>query len=219
MNKIEVLIASEEPIVREGLSHLLADEDDMEVVATAKDVQEAAQLVKELLPHIVIISVAEPILDDIEVAKEIKEACSTTRIIILSTYHHGSYVIPSLRAGAAGYLLRTSPLIELVNAIRSVHAGGEVLDPTAAGAILHDLATEKADMMGQIEQLHPREMEILKLVAKGMHNKDIASCLTISERTVQSHMVNIFRKLGVSSRTEAVLCALRKGWFTIENLD
>ena len=218
MEKIRILIADDHPAFREGLCRLLEGEEDLECVCKPSDGEEAVSLAKELLPDVAIIDVAMPKLNGIEAAKQIKAACPNTAILMVSAFGYESYILASLRAGAAGYLLKTTPLRELTNAIRSVHTGEAVFDLKAASKILRRLTAEKGKEKEGLEELHRRELEVLKLAAKGISNKEIASKLTISERTVQTHLVNIFRKLGVSSRTEAVLHALKKGWLTLDDL-
>lgn len=218
VDKIKLLVADKHPVFNEGLSRLLADEDDLEVIATATDGDEAVRMAKELIPDVAIIGVDLPKLDGIQAAKQIKAACSSTAILMFSEYDYGAYVLPSLRAGALGYLVKTSLLSELISAIHAVHAGEEVVSPKAAANILHRLASHHGEETRGSEELHAREVEILKLVAKGMCNKDIASELVISDRTVQTHLANIFRKLGASSRIQAALYGLKRGWLTFDDL-
>ena len=218
MEKIKILVADDHSIFREGLCQLLEGEEDLEVVAKAADGEEAVRLAKELVPDMAIIDVIMPKINDIEAVRQIKEACPTTAILVLSAYNYESYLLASVQAGAAGYLLKDTPLHELLCAIRAVHAGKVVFDLKAAGEMLHYLAPGKGGERRDLEKLHHREMEVLKLAAKGISNKEIAAQMAISERTVQTHMVNIFRKLEVSSRTEAALRALKEGWFILNDL-
>lgn len=218
MGQIEVLVGHRHPVFGEGLSRLLADEEDIEVVATAIDGEQAVTMAKELRPDVAIIDMAMPKLNGIEVAKQIKTSCPSTAILMLSEYKYGTNVIPSLRAGALGYLLESCPLSELVSAIHSVHRGEEVFAPKAAADILHRLATRRDDEIKVSNDLRPRELQILELVTTGMSNRRVADELTISERTVSTHLANIFKKLGVSSRTEAVMSALKKGLITFDDL-
>jgi DNA-binding NarL/FixJ family response regulator len=218
MEKIRVLIADDHPAFREGLCRLLEDEKDLECVAKPSDGEEAVRLAKELQPDVAIIDVAMPKLNGIEAAKQIKAACPTIAILMVSAFSYESYMLASLRVGAAGYLLKSAPLRELINAIHSVHAGEGVFDLKVASKILRRLATERGEERKGLEELQRRELEVLKLAAKGMSNKEIAGKLVISERTVQTHLVNIFRKLEVGSRTEAVLHALKEGWLTMDDL-
>ena len=218
MEKIRVLIADAHPVFREGLCQLLEHEEDMECVAKPADGEEAVRLTMELLPDVAIIDIAMPKLNGIEAVKQIKAARPATAILIVSAFDYESYILASLRAGAAGYLLKSTPLHELTNAIRSVHAGEAVFDFRATSKILRRLADDKGEERRYLEELKPRELEVLRLAGKGISNKEIAGELVISERTVQTHLVNIFRKLGVGSRTEAVLHALKEGWLTLDDL-
>jgi len=212
------LIADNHPAFREGLCQLLEGEEDLKCIAKPEDGEEAVRLAKELAPDVAIIDVAMPKLNGIEAAKQIKVACPNTAILMVSAFGYESYVLASLRAGAAGYLLKSAPLRELTNAVHSVQAGEGVFDLKAASKILQRLSAEKGEEKRSPEELHRRELQVLKLAAKGISNKQIASKLSISERTVQTHLVNIFRKLGVGSRTEAVLHALKEGWLTLDDL-
>ena len=212
------MIADDHPAFREGLCQLLEGEEDLKCIAKPEDGEEAVRLAKELAPDVAIIDVAMPKLNGIEAAKQIKVACPNTAILMVSAFGYESYVLASLRAGAAGYLLKSAPLRELTNAVHSVQAGEGVFDLKAASKILQRLSAEKGEEKRSPEELHRRELQVLKLAAKGISNKQIASKLSISERTVQTHLVNIFRKLGVGSRTEAVLHALKEGWLTLDDL-
>ncbi len=218
MNKIKVLVADDHPTFREGLCHFLTEEKDMEVVAKAADGEETVRLAKQLLPDVAIIDVAMPKLNGIEAARQIKAACPTTAIFMVSAYGYESYLLASVRAGAAGYLLKNAPVGELISAVRSVRSGEAVFDLKAIGKILARVATEEGGERKGLGRLHQRELQILKIAAKGLSNKHIAEQLGIGERTVQTHMFNIFRKLEVGSRTEAVLHALREGWLTLDDL-
>ena len=217
MERIKILVADSHPVFREGLCRLLKDEIDLEIVGTAKDGDEAVRLTNELLPDVAIIDVAIPKVSGIEVAKQIKSSCPTTAVLMVSDSYR-AYINAALRAGVAGYIFKNAPVNELISAIRLVHCGEGVFDIKVVKRIAHRLAAEKAKENGELDELHRRELELLKLAAKGMHNKDIATHLVISERTVQSHLVNIFRKLGVHSRTQAILHALEEGWFTLDDL-
>jgi DNA-binding NarL/FixJ family response regulator len=218
MEKIRVIIGHGHPVISEGLSRILAEEEDIEVVATTTDGEEAARMAKELRPDVAVIDIVMPKLNGIQVAKQIKADSPTTAILMLSEYRYGANVLPSLRAGALGYMLENCPLSELISAIHLVHDGERVFAPKAAADILYRLSARHDTEGRLVDVLHDRELEILKLVTKGLHNKDIANKLGISERTVQTHLINIFRKLGVNSRTEAVVEVLRKGWISLDEM-
>jgi DNA-binding NarL/FixJ family response regulator len=216
MNKITVMIVDDHPPFSQGLSRLLMDEADLEVVANSPDGEEAVKLTTQLHPDVAIIDVAMPKMSGIEVARQIKATSPSTAILMLSAYDYESYLLPSLQAGARGYLLKTSPLRELISAVRLVHSGQAVFTSKAANRFLNRLAIDNGKE--RLGGLHNRELQILRLVAQGKANKEIARELVISDRTVQTHLVAIFRKLGVGSRTEAVARALKEGWLTLDDL-
>jgi len=220
MNKIRVLIADDHALFREGTHSLIDHEKDMEVVGEASDGEETVKLVKELHPHLVLMDIAMPRVNGIEATRQIKADNPVTAVLILTAYDNDQYIVALLEAGAAGYLLKNVSGSDLVNAIRSVHAGEAVLHPAIAQKVFSRLGESgrQAKEPAQATELSEREMEILKLAAKGMSNQDIAAQLFLSRRTVQAHLANIFRKIDVGSRTEAVLQALRKGWVGLDDL-
>ena len=216
-NKINILVADDHPTFRDGLCRLLEDEADFKVVGSAGTCEQTVALARELRPDVAIVDVSMPGIAGIDAASQIKEACPSTAVLMVSAYDYESFVLAALRAGASGYLLKNSPSHELTGAVRKVHKGTVVLDPEIAGRALQRLS-RKGREGSEVEDLSARELEILRLLARGCSNRDIASQLVISERTVEAHLVKIFRKLGVASRTRAVLCALKKGWLTIDDL-
>ncbi len=218
MDKIKVMVVDDHPAFRDGLSRLLQEENDLEVVATPGDGKEAVELAPKLKPDVIVMDISMPNMNGIEAAKIIKNEAPEIAILMVSAYSYPSYVLAALRAGAAGYLLKNAPLQELTKAIRLISAGEGVFDMKVTGNLLRRLAMDKTEKRKDIEELHPRELQILTLAAKGLGNKEIATQLEISERTVQTHLVNLFRKLRVSSRTEAVLQGLRQGWLTLDDL-
>lgn len=218
MEKIRVLVADDHVLVRDGLCQLLEAQEDLECVARAKNGEEAVKLANKFLPDVAIIDVAMPEMNGIEAARQIKAACPSTAILIVSAYKYSYYVLACIRAGVDGYLLKDTPRDEFVSTIRAVHAGKRVFDVKAIDGILHDIATKKDTARLGLGELGTRELQVLKLAAMGMGNKEIGHELGITADTVGSHFVNIFRKLGVQSRTEAVLYALKEGWFNIDDL-
>ena len=216
MEKIRLLIADDHPAFREGLSRLLEEEEDLECVATSADGEEAVKMVEELHPDVAIIDVSMPKLDGIKATEKIKAACPDTAVLMVSAFDYPSYVLASLKAGASGYMSKDRPLQELISAIRLVRGGDSILDLKATDTIVQCLIDSERGSKTGFDELQSRELDVIKLTAKGMSNKDIANELFISERTVQTHLINIFRKLGVNSRTQAVLYALRKGWITLD---
>ncbi|MBI2869207.1 MAG: response regulator transcription factor [Chloroflexi bacterium] len=215
--KIRVMVADDHPALREGLSRLLVDEADFEVVGVAADGEATIKLAVESKPDVLILDIAMPGISGIEAARQIKESCPETAILMITAYDYESYILAALRAGAAGYLLKDTPLRDVINAIRMVHSGESVFALKATSKLLYHLAPQSGKER-RAPELQSRELEILRLAAKGISNREISKKLVISERTVQTHLVNIFRKLRVGSRTEAVLRALRMGWLSLEDL-
>ena len=220
MEKIKILLAEDHVVVREGTRELIQHEDDMEVVGEAGDGEEAVELATQTHPDVIIMDVNMPKLNGIEATKQIKVKLPSTAILILSAYDNDQYISALLEAGAAGYLLKNIKGKELIDAVRAVHAGESVLHPKIARKVLNRLITpgSKVDSEPAVNVLSERELEVLKLAARGLNNRDIADQLFLSIRTVQAHLGNIFNKLDVGSRTEAILVGLKKGWFSVEDL-
>ena len=220
MHKIKVILAEDHVLVREGTRSLLERELDIEVVGEAGDGQEAVELVTKLRPHVVLMDIAMPKLNGIEATRQIKARYPATAVLILTAYDNDQYIFALLEAGAAGYLLKNVKGSDLVNAIRAVYAGEAVLHPVIARKVLNRFATPSQPGGGAVQpqDLSERETEILRLAARGMSNQDIANKLFLSRRTIQAHLGNIFRKMDVGSRTEAILEALKKGWFTLDDV-
>lgn len=219
-DKITILLAEDHIIVREGTRELLQHQPDMEVVGEASDGEEAVTLAKQLKPNVIVMDIAMPKLNGIEATKQIKKFRPATAVLILTAYDTDQYIMALLEAGAAGYLLKNVRGNQLIDAIRAVYAGESVLQPSTTRRVIEQL---KAKASGEEEipsflPLSDREMEVLRLSAKGVSNKGIADTLFLSNRTVQSHLSNIFKKLAVASRTEAVLFGLKRGWFSMEDL-
>jgi len=220
MDKIKILLADDHVVVRQGTRELLEREQDMRVVAEAGDGEEAVRMAAEHRPDVAIMDISMPRLNGIEATRQIKAAQPGTAVLVLTAYDDDQYVFALLEAGAAGYLLKNVRADELVRAIRAVHAGEAVLHPAIARKVLNRFASPvKDERAGEsdAEQLTEREMQVLKLAAKGMTNQQIADDLVLSARTIQTHLSNVFGKMGVGSRTEAVLKGLQKGWLTIED--
>jgi NarL family two-component system response regulator LiaR len=220
MSALKVLIAEDHPITRQGIRKLLDDESKFTVIGEAGDGEEAVQMVEELKPDVVIMDVAMPKLNGIEATRQIKLVRPATAVLILSAYDDDEYVFGLLEAGAAGYLLKTASGDELTRAIHAVYKGEPVLDPLITRKVINRFRfpDKMPKAVRPTEHLSDREIDIIKLAARGMSNKEIADELHLSRRTVEGNLRSIFNKLGVGSRTEAVLYGLRKGWITLEEL-
>jgi NarL family two-component system response regulator LiaR len=219
MDKIRILLADDHVVVRQGTRELLEREEDIEVVAEAGDGEEAVRLTNSQRPDVAIMDISMPKLNGIEATRQIKAIQPATAVLVLTAYDDDQYIFALLEAGAAGYLLKNVRAEELVDAVRAVHAGESVLHPTVARKVINRFARpkEERETDSAVERLTERELEVLKLAAKGMTNREIAQELVISVRTVQVHLTNIFGKIGVGSRTEAVLYGLREGWLALED--
>jgi NarL family two-component system response regulator LiaR len=217
---IKVLLAEDHKIVREGTRQLLGQSPDMDVIGEASDGVEAVQLAADFLPDVIVMDVRLPRLNGIEATRTITTRFPGIRVLILSAYDDDSYVFPLLEAGASGYLLKTASGMELAEAIRQVHAGQKALAPRITAKIVNRLGGRGSFRgTGMTVGLTDREMEVLRAAALGRPNKSIANALAISPRTVQVHLRNIFAKLGVDSRSQAVAYAIRHGWISLEASD
>lgn len=218
-DKIRVVIADDHKVVREGTRELLQKESDLQVVGEAGDGEEAVKLVTDLKPDVVIMDIAMPRLNGIEATKQIKAVLPRTAILILTGYEYDQYVFALLEAGAAGYLLKDVRGQEVIDAVRAVHAGESVLHPVVARKTLdHFVHSDNKGEAPKFQPLTDREIEVLRLAAKGNGNKEIAGELGLSIRTIQAHLGNIFNKLKVGSRTEAVIMGLKNGLLTLDDI-
>ena len=220
VEKIRVIIAEDHAVVREGTRQLLERHGDIEVVGEAANGAEAVALVERVKPDVAIVDISMPVMGGIEATEKIKAGRPATAVLILTAYDDDQYVFALLAAGAAGYLLKDVPAAEVVRAVRAVHAGEPVLHPAIARKILARFAAERQREQPppEGELLTERERDVLRLAACGMSNSRIADHLSVSIRTVQAHLTHIFDKLGVGSRTQAVIAGLRRGLIDLEDL-
>ena len=216
MSPIRILVADDHQVVREGTRRMLDREPDLDVVGEAADGTEAVALVGTLRPDIVVMDVRMPGLNGIEATKQIKTAYPKVRVLVFTAHNDDRYVFPLLDAGANGYVLKTTGQRDLVKAIRDVYEGQTALHPEVARRVVQRL-THRDGFKGEgmVESLTEREMEVLAAVAKGWSNKEVSAALNISPHTVQVHLSNVFGKLDVKTRTEAVLYAIRQGWVEV----
>jgi NarL family two-component system response regulator LiaR len=204
---IRVLVADDHAVVRQGLRTLLELQDDLEVVAEAADGLEAVDRAREHLPDVALVDLVMPRLDGVGTIRRLREVSPATRAIVLTSFLDEDSLLPAIRAGAVGYLLKDVQPQELVRAIRTVHAGGALLGPSVTQRLLEQVAES-----GPAEvRLTDRELEVLRLVARGLSNKAIARELGVADKTAKTHVSNILGKLGVDDRTQAALYAVRAG--------
>jgi DNA-binding NarL/FixJ family response regulator len=214
---IRVLLADDHALVREGTRRLLEVESDLAVVAEAEDGEKAVEAARKLRPDIAIMDIAMPGMGGIAATRAIKAECPETAILVLSAYDDEPYLVAILEAGAAGFLLKNAHGRELVDAIRAVARGESVLQPGLAEKVMKRLSSRPTVPQNLQEVLSDREFDVLRLAARGLANKEIARRMNLSVRTVHSHLANIFMKMHVGSRTEAVLLALRQGLISLQD--
>ncbi len=214
MPPIRVLLVEDHDLVREGTRRLLERAEELEVIGEARDGEEAVRLALAQRPDVVVMDVRMPHMNGLEATRRLRAQTLDIKILVLSAYEDDEYIFPLLEAGANGYLLKTTSGRELIRAINAVHAGQTVLDPQIAGKVVGHLTGRQPAHRapGMAESLTAREVEVLQAVADGLSNKEIGDALSISTYTVQVHLRNIFGKMGVGSRTEAVTYALEQGW-------
>ncbi len=219
MKQIRILLADDHVVVREGTRQILEREADLCVVAEAGDGREAVMLATQERPDVAVLDVSMPVMNGIEATKEIKASAPQTAVLVFTAYDYDEYVFAILEAGAAGYLLKNARSSDLINAVRRVYAGESVLHPAIAKKVLSRVIQGPSDVrINDADVLTERELEVLRLAAQGLGNREIADRLYVSPRTVQSHLANIFGKLQVGSRTEAVMVGLRRGWLHLEDI-
>ncbi|MBO0709443.1 MAG: response regulator transcription factor [Candidatus Dormibacteraeota bacterium] len=213
---IRVLIADDHALFRRGLEMVLAEEDGIDLVGQASDGAEAVQVASETVPDVVLMDIRMPKTSGIEAARQMKEAAPSAKIVMLTISDEEDDLFEAIRAGASGYLLKDIPLDEVADSVRAVHGGQSLINPSMAGKLLTEFATlarrdeeEPPAKHVAAPKLTDREMEVLRLVARGMNNRDIAKELFISENTVKNHVRNILEKLQIHSRMEAVMIAVR----------
>jgi two-component system, NarL family, response regulator LiaR len=206
---IRVLVVDDHGVVRQGLRALLELQDGIEVVGDAADGDEGVEAANELRPDVVLMDLVMPRLDGVSAMRLLRERLPETRVIVLTSFLDDDKLLPALRAGAAGYLLKNAEPQEVVRAVRTAHAGQTVLDPVVAARLVETLAAD--DRGDPIDRLTPREREVLVLIGRGFANKRIALELGLAEKTVKTHVGHVLAKLGVSDRTQAAIAAVRAG--------
>ena len=215
---IRILVADDHVVVRQGIRALLATEPDIEVVGEAENGREAVAETDRLQPDVILMDLVMPEMDGIEAIRRITAQQPEARILVLTSFAADDKVFPAIKAGALGYLLKDSEPEELVGAIHQVHRGESSLHPAVARKLLQELS-HPPKQPPTPEPLTEREVEVLRLVAQGRSNQEIAEELVISEATARTHVSNILRKLHLASRTQAALYALREGLASLDDED
>lgn len=213
---IRVFLADDHAVVREGLVALIETEDDMEVVGTGENGEEAVRRVLHFQPDVILMDLHMPRKSGLEAIVEIKEALPEARILVLTSFGDDENVFTAIKSGALGYLLKDTAPHDLIRAIRNVNEGKSALHPDIALKVIREL-NKPDDLPPTEDPLTEREVDVLKLVARGLSNDDIAEELVVSERTVRTHVSNILGKLHLANRTQAALYALREGITTLDN--
>jgi RNA polymerase sigma factor (sigma-70 family) len=213
MSEIRVLVADDQPLVRAGIRRVIETDESLAVIGEAADGHEAVALTKALRPDVVLMDIRMPILDGIEATARLTEAGSDARVVILTTFGLDEYVLGALRAGASGFVLKEAPPEEILDAIRIVARGDALIAPSMTRAVIEELARrpKRAELTARLDELTPREREVLELLAEGLSNAEIADRLVVGEGTVKTHVAHVLAKLGVRDRVQAVVYAYEAG--------
>jgi two-component system, NarL family, response regulator LiaR len=206
---IHILIADDHPVVRDGLNAILSTQPDFQVVGEAANGEEVIEKVTKLHPDVLLLDLEMPVMDGVETLRRLRVTHPEMRSIVFTAFDTDERILGAVQAGAQGYLLKGTPREQLFEAIRVVFNGGSLLQPVVMSKLMRRISEKPAD--SATEPLTPRELDVLRLLARGLQNKEIAAELVISERTVKFHVSSIFSKLGASNRTEAVTMALQQG--------
>lgn len=208
---ITILLVDDHSMIRLGLRAYFATLPDIEVVAEATSGTEAVAQAARHAPDVALMDLMMPEMDGVEATRQLKGTSPRTQVIVLTSYHDDEHIFPAIRAGALSYLLKDVDPDELADAVRKAHAGEAVLNPRVAARVVREMRGERTEMFNPFTELTDREMEVLRLIADGMSNGDIAAELVISEKTVKSHVTNILSKLHLADRTQAAVYAWREG--------
>jgi NarL family two-component system response regulator LiaR len=218
--KTRIVLADDHPLLRQALKDVLQKESTFEIVGEAGDGEQAVKLAAELTPDVVIMDISMPNLDGLQATQQIKATCPNVAVLVLTVHTDDECILEILKAGAAGYLIKSAFGDEVIHAVRAVATGDMVLSAPIGERLLKQAARfpTRPVLLEAGEKLSARELEVLKLTARGLSNKDVASALDIKERTVKGHLADIFSKLRVASRTEAVIAGLQVGFLSLDDI-
>lgn len=208
---IRMILVDDHNMVRMGLKAYLSTLPDIQVVGEAGTGEEAVRLAAELSPDVVLMDLLMPGMDGVEATRQIKQISPHTQVIVLTSYHEDEHIFPAIRAGALSYVLKDIDPDELADAIRRANAGEAVINPRVAARVVKELHSRREEAVNPFSELTNREMDVLRQIAAGKSNKEIASALVISEKTVKTHITNILSKLHLSDRTQAAVFAWHEG--------
>jgi DNA-binding NarL/FixJ family response regulator len=212
MSNIRVIVAEDHATVREGLKLIINAQSDMEVIADAEDGRTAIELAQKLQPDVALMDISMPGLNGLKATAKLKECCPEVHVLAVTRHKDDGYLQQVLKAGASGYVLKQSPPAELLHAIRAVANGGKYLDPALAGKVMGRYSGRRSVIKEGGTDVSDRELEVLRLVAWGHSNKEIASRLDLSVKTIEVHKANAMKKLGMASRIDIVRYAVLQGW-------
>lgn len=208
---ITLLIIDDHALVRSGIRAYFESQSDLEVLADAASGEEAIRLAAEYVPDVVLMDLVMPGMDGVEATRRVREVSPHTQVVVLTSYHEDSHIFPAIKAGAISYLLKDIGPAELAEAIRAAARGDAVIHPKVAARMMQELRGNRDQGINPFTELTDREQEVLKLIAEGLSNAEIANRLVLSEKTIKSHVSNILNKLHLADRTQAAVFAWREG--------
>jgi len=210
-DSISVLLVDDHAMVRQGVKAFLITQPDLSVVGEAGSGEEAIQLAAQLIPDVILMDLIMPNMDGVETTRRVKQVSPRSQIVVLTSYHEDEHIFPALKAGALSYILKDVSAEELASAVRKAAVGEAVLHPRVATRVIKELQGKREDNLNPFTELSERELEVLKLIADGMSNAEMAAKLVLSEKTIKGHVSNILSKLHLADRTQAAVYAWREG--------
>jgi len=208
---ITVLLVDDHAMVRQGVKAFLVTQPDISVVGEASSGEEAIQMAAQHIPDVILMDLIMPIMDGVEATRKVKQISPRSQIVVLTSYHEDEHVFPALKAGALSYILKDLSAEELASAVRKAASGEAVLHPRVAARVIKELQGKREENLNPFTELSERELEVLKLIADGMSNAEMAAKLVLSEKTIKGHVSNILNKLHLADRTQAAVYAWREG--------